>query len=80
MRTRSTTTSEEARIAPDLEERVSGALSAFVVTEGMQDMLERKQQCVELLMTLYSSEASASSQEEVAARLGPSFLPSMCRT
>jgi hypothetical protein len=36
-------------------------------------MLERKQQCAELLGTFYSPESSASSQEEVAARLGPSF-------
>jgi hypothetical protein len=49
------------------------ALSAVVVTEEMQNMLERKQQCDELLGTLYSPEASASSMEEVAARLGPSF-------
>jgi len=49
------------------------ALSAVVVTEEMQDLLERKQQCAELLGTLYSPESSASSQEEVAARLGPSF-------
>jgi len=49
------------------------ALSAFVVTDEMQDMLERKQQCAELLVTLYSPKSSASSMEEVAARLGPSF-------
>jgi len=49
------------------------ALSAFVVTDEMQNMLERKQQCVELLVALYSPESSASSMEEVAARLGPSF-------
>jgi hypothetical protein len=49
------------------------ALSAFVVTEEMQNMLERKQQFAELLVTLYSPESSASSMEEVAARVGPSF-------
>lgn len=49
------------------------ALSAIVVTDEMQDMLERKQQFAELLGTLYSPESSASSMEEVAARLGPSF-------
>ena len=49
------------------------ALRAIVITEEMQDLLERKQQCTELLGTLYSPESSASSQEEVAARLGPSF-------
>jgi len=49
------------------------ALSAFVVTDEMQNMLERKQQFAELLATLYSPESSASSVEEVAARLGPSF-------
>ena len=49
------------------------ALSAVVVTEEMQDMLERKQQCADLLGMLYSPESSASSMEEVAARLGPSF-------
>ena len=48
-------------------------LSVFVVTDAMQNMLERKQQCAELLGTLYSPESSASSMEEVAARLGPSF-------
>jgi hypothetical protein len=48
-------------------------LSAFVVTEEMQNMLERKQQFAELLGTLYSPESSAASMEEVAARLGPSF-------
>jgi len=49
------------------------ALSAVVVTPEMQDMLDRKQQFVELLSTLYSPESSTSDQEEVAARLGPSF-------
>jgi hypothetical protein len=49
------------------------ALSAFVVTDEMQNMLERKQQFDELEGVLYSPEASASSMEEVAARLGPSF-------
>jgi len=49
------------------------ALSAFVVIAEMQNMLERKQQFAELLGTLYSPESSASSQEEMAARLGPSF-------
>jgi hypothetical protein len=49
------------------------ALSAIVITEEMQDLLERKQQCAELLGTLYSPASSASSLEEVAARLGPSF-------
>ena len=49
------------------------ALSAVVVTEEMQDMLERKQQFADLLGTLYSPESSASAMEEVAARLGPSF-------
>ena len=49
------------------------ALSAVVVTEEMQDMLERKQQCADLLGMLYSPESSASFLEEVAARLGPSF-------
>lgn len=49
------------------------ALSAFVVTEEMQSMLERKQQFDELQTALYSPESSASSMEEVAARLGPSF-------
>lgn len=48
------------------------ALSAFVVTDEMQSMLERKRQFAELLGTLYSHEASASSMEDVAARLGPS--------
>jgi len=49
------------------------ALSAFKVTAEMQDMLERKQQFAELLGTLYSPESSASTMEEVAAQLGPSF-------
>jgi hypothetical protein len=49
------------------------ALSAGVVTEEMRDMLGRKKQFAELLETLYSPESSASSMEEVAARLGPSF-------
>lgn len=48
-------------------------LSAFVVTEEMQTMLARKQQFDELQTVLYSPESSASSMEEVAARLGPSF-------
>ena len=49
------------------------ALSAFVVTDEMQSMLERKQQFAELQRTLYSPESSASTMEEVAARIGPSF-------
>ncbi|OQW36149.1 MAG: hypothetical protein A4E19_00365 [Nitrospira sp. SG-bin1] len=49
------------------------ALSTVVVTEEMQGMLERKRQFAELLSTLYSPESSASEQEAVAARLGPSF-------
>jgi hypothetical protein len=44
-------------------------LSAIVVTDEMQDMLERKQQFTELLVTLYSSEPSESSKEEVAAQV-----------
>jgi hypothetical protein len=49
------------------------ALSAVVVTQEMQGILERKQQFEELQAALYSPESSASSMEEVAARLGPSF-------
>ena len=49
------------------------ALSAVVVTDEMQDMLEHKQQFSKLMGTLYSPDASVSSMEEVAARLGPSF-------
>jgi hypothetical protein len=49
------------------------ALSTIVITEEMQDRLTRKQQFDELMVTLYSPESSASSQEEVAARVGPSF-------
>ena len=49
------------------------ALSAFVVTDEMRDMLERKQQFDELQRTLYSPASSASTMEEVAARIGPSF-------
>lgn len=47
-------------------------LSAVVVTEEMQDLLERKQQFADLMGTLYSSECSEAVKEEVAAR---SFLP-----
>ena len=49
------------------------ALSAIVITEEMQDLLERKQQFSKLMGTLYSPASSASSMEEVAARIGPSF-------
>jgi hypothetical protein len=50
-----------------------GALSAVVVTEEMQDLLERQQQFCDLMRTLHSSECSEAVKEEVAARLGPSF-------
>lgn len=40
-----------------------------MVTDEMQDMLERKQQFTELLVTLYSSKPSESSKEEVAAQV-----------
>jgi hypothetical protein len=49
------------------------ALSAIGLTDARQDVLERRQQFDELMVTLYSPESSASSMEEVAARLGPSF-------
>ena len=52
------------------------ALSAVVVTEEMQDLLTRQQQFADLMRTLHSSQDSESAKEEIAARLGPSFLVS----
>lgn len=49
------------------------ALSAVGIPAETQDRLTRKQQFDELQGTLYSPESSASSMEEVAAHLGPSF-------
>jgi len=49
------------------------ALRAVGIPVETQDGLKRKQQFDELQGTLYSPESSASSMEEVAARLGPSF-------
>jgi len=49
------------------------ALRAVGIPVETQDRLKRKQQFEELQAALYSPESSASSMEEVAARLGPSF-------
>ena len=48
-------------------------LSAFVVTDDMQDMGARQQQFAEMQHIFYSAQHDAASQEEAAARLGPSF-------
>ena len=48
-------------------------LSAFVVTDDMQGMFERKKQFAEMTDIFYSPQHDESSQEEAAARLGPSF-------
>ena len=48
-------------------------LSAFVVTDDMQDMGVRQQQFAEMQHIFYSPQHDAASQEEAAARLGPSF-------
>ena len=50
-----------------------GLLSAFVVTDDMQNMGERQQQFAEMQNIFYSPPHDESSQEEAAARLGPSF-------
>lgn len=49
------------------------ALNAVGIPAETQDRLKRKQQFEALQAVLYSPESSASSMEEVAARLGPSF-------
>ncbi len=49
------------------------ALSAVGIPAETQDRVERTQQFEELQTVLYSPESSASSMEEVAARVGPSF-------
>jgi hypothetical protein len=49
-------------------------LSAFVVTEDMQEIFERKQQFAEMQNIFYAPPPQdESSQEEAAARLGPAF-------
>ena len=48
-------------------------LSASVVTEDMEHMCERQQQFAEMQNIFYSPQHDAASQEEAAARLGPSF-------
>ena len=48
-------------------------LSAFVVTDEMQEIVERQQQFVEMMAIFDSPELGESSQEEAAARLGPAF-------
>ena len=50
-----------------------GILSAFVVTEDMEHMSERQQQFTEMQNIFYAPPHDESSQEEAAARLGPSF-------
>ncbi len=50
-----------------------GMLSAFVVTEDMEHMSERQQQFAEMQNIFYAPPHDESSQEEAAARLGPSF-------
>ncbi|MEP6935413.1 MAG: hypothetical protein ABI988_15990 [Nitrospirota bacterium] len=49
------------------------ALSAFVVTDEMQEIVERKQQFVEMMAMFDSPQLGESAQEEAAARLGPAF-------
>jgi len=50
-----------------------GMLSAFVVTDDMQNMGARQQQFAEMLGIFFSPEHDESAREEVTARLGPSF-------
>ncbi|MCM3905671.1 MAG: hypothetical protein ND866_28595 [Pyrinomonadaceae bacterium] len=49
------------------------ALSAVGIPAETEERLARKQQFDDLMRTLYSSECSEAAEEEVAARLGPSF-------